>query len=146
VGLPYAFLHLGFPLALAMNVLVGFLTIYSCFLYLRAMENTGHQESFAEIGYRCFGRASVFLINVVVFANSFGLMMLYFIILGDISRSLIQDLFKPDDVFWQTRQVYVYFFALLLAVMIFQKEIKELKCASYVLFGSLLTFIAVFWF
>jgi amino acid permease len=40
---------------------------------------------------------SVYLINAVIFINSFGLMIIYFIVIGDIAKSLVQDVFAPTD-------------------------------------------------
>jgi amino acid permease len=44
VGIPYAFYYLGIPIAIVLNILIAFFTVYSCYLYLLAKDfSGGHQ-------------------------------------------------------------------------------------------------------
>ena len=42
VGLPYAFLHTSIPIGIALNSIFSLVTIYSCYLYLKAKDFTGN--------------------------------------------------------------------------------------------------------
>ena len=44
VGLPYSFYHTGIPVALILNVLFVFITIYSCVLYIKAKDLVGNKR------------------------------------------------------------------------------------------------------
>ena len=49
-------------------------------------------SSFAEIGYLLMGRKSIFIINSIVFVGAFQLMMIYFIVIGDILASFASEI------------------------------------------------------
>jgi amino acid permease len=143
VGIPAAFYSAGIPLAIAMNLLVGASTIYSAVFYLRARDMTG-RTSFSEIGYIVWGRKSIFIINFIIFFNSFGLMMIYFIVFSGIASSLVKIGISDSEnatKFYAEPKIYVLFIALLCAPLCLKREIKELKLASYLLFGGIAIFI-----
>lgn len=74
-------------------------------------------------------------------------MIIYFIILGDISASFAFDLFGSnlkDDSFFLTRHFYVMIVAFCMLIIVFKKTISELKFASVLLFVSIILFILVF--
>jgi amino acid permease len=44
VGLPYSFYYAGIPLAVILNIIIGFTTLFSIYLFLRAKDLTGGHE------------------------------------------------------------------------------------------------------
>ena len=86
VSIPYSFVSFGIPLGIAVNVLSVIMTVYSADLYLAAKDVVpDNPDSLYEIGYMVMGCSSIFLIGGIQFINSFGLMMVYFIVFGDTS-------------------------------------------------------------
>ena len=53
---------------------------------------------------------------------------------------------EKANIFVTDRTMYVLNMAILLFYLILQKEIKELKIASFILFGGIASFISVFLF
>jgi amino acid permease len=98
VGLPYGFYQLGmFPGAIFM-ITMGLLTINSSWLYIKSKDLIpGKPESLYEIGYMLFKRSSIFIISACLAINSLGLCMVYFIIFGKTSGSIVYSLFIKDD-------------------------------------------------
>jgi amino acid permease len=103
-------------------------------------------RSFSEIGYILLGRKSVFIINAIVFIGCFQLMILYFIIIGDILSSFASQILNQKDTFLTTRPLYVVLVGFILSPFIFKKEIHELKFASFMLFIAIFLFVVVFIF
>lgn len=92
------------------------------------------------------GRKSIFLINGMIFVSSFGLMMIYFIVFGDISASIAAENLKNPDSFVCKRAFYVIIIATFILPLILKKEISELKIAAVLLFVSISLFIMIFVF
>ena len=90
VGLPLAIYRLGIPLAIFLQTLLIFITHATTNIYLYARELVpGKPDSLYEIGYILMGRTSIFVIASVIIINSFGLVIIYFIVFGDTAGQLI---------------------------------------------------------
>lgn len=85
----------------------------------------------------------MFIINAVVFAGCFPLMILYFVIIGDILASFARQALNELDTFRTSRACYVIIVGAILSPMIFKKEIHELKLASVLLFTAIVLFVVV---
>jgi amino acid permease len=145
VGVPFAFLHLGVPLGIALTALAAFQTQISCKLYLQTRSMIpGKLESYYELGFMLYGRLSIYYISAVIAIQAFGLMMVYFIVFADISRSIVVQVFKlsASSVF-SSRACYCAILGVGLFPQIIKKELKELKIASIILFVGISTFLAV---
>jgi amino acid permease len=100
----------------------------------------------SEIGFILQGRKSIFVISTIVFIGTFQMMIVYFIIIGDILSSFPKEFLKDSGTFVQSRVVYIVLIALSLSPLIFKREIKELKIVSMLLFVAIFLFIIVFTF
>ena len=84
VGLPHAFLYLGIPSAVVLNILVIVSTALTINLYLGIKDAVPDKpESLYELGYMISGRSSIFIVAATMIVNSLGLCMIYFITFGD---------------------------------------------------------------
>ena len=88
-GLPYADFWTGLSMGLLIHVVMMVLTNISCYLYLRTKDVLGGLASISEIGYKLWGRSSIFFINAVLIMLCVGLMIIYFDLFGTICAGLI---------------------------------------------------------
>jgi len=154
VGLPFAFFHSGLPLGIFLCFLVAFLTSKSSKLYLAAKDLTPNKlESLYEIGFVILGRKSIFFIAAIISIMSFGLMMIYFIVFGDIFASIISQVSfdgscdpagNGNDSIWTKRATYAVILGLMLTPLVLKKELKELKIVSVILFLGIASFLLIF--
>lgn len=84
---------------------------------------------------------------------SFGLMMIYFIVFGDIFASIISQVSfdgscdaegNGDDSIWTKRPTYAIILGALLTPLVLKKELKELKIVSVILFLGIASFLLIF--
>ena len=73
-------------------------------------------------------------------------MIIYFIIIGNILASFAVAVLKEQSPIFTSRGFYVVIVGALLSVLIFKRQMHELKIASILLFIAILLFIVVFTF
>jgi len=116
-------------------------------LYLRATEYLpGKPESFFEMGYLLFERRSIFVICFVVWFNSFGLMLIYFILFAQTMQELVKDFGKKSGKdFGDSVLIQQWFYAAILGLMlipiIIKKQLEELSIVAFSLFALVLIFV-----
>ena len=97
VGLPFALLQLGLWIFLVALFFMTLSTVNSCSLYLRTKDLIpGRPESLYEIGYSLFKRSSIFIISAILLVNGIGIVILYFIVYGNIMVGLSNDFINKD--------------------------------------------------
>jgi amino acid permease len=118
---------------------------YACLLYLEAKNNVPvHIGSIYELSYVCTGRKGIFLVAMIQFINSSGLNIIYFIVFGDITASLIKALFYPDSAnFLTTRACYVFILGLCLVIPLLKKQLLQIKFVSVILFIAIGCFVGL---
>ena len=91
-------------------------SIYAVYLLLIANRIT-KLSSFSEIGFACFGTASIYVINIVVAVATVGMPIAYFMIFGDIARPILVDIGISETSFFSSEAfakiviaVLLYFF------------------------------------
>lgn len=91
------------------------------------------------------GRASIFVINSIVCIGNFQLMIIYFIIIGDILTSFANEFFNVNGPgFLLHRTFYILLIAVGLSTQIFKREMHELKLTSVLLFTAISLFVGIF--
>lgn len=145
VSLPNGFYYNGIVIGLALVILMALQTTYSARLYMLARELLpGSPESMYEIGYILFKRNSIFFISAILIFNSFGLMLIYFIVFGDTMASLVLNLSGlSDENFFCNRAAYVIIITILLTPVAVKKQLEDLKIISQLLFASIFCFILI---
>jgi amino acid permease len=145
VGLPFAFYNSGLPAGLVILLLMCLQTVASTRIYLACKDLLpGQPETLFEIGYVLFKRSSIFMISMVLIFNSFGLIMVYFIVFGDTLSSLVRNLSNgsiTEQDFLGKRVAYVIILGSLLTPVVIKRELNEISILSVLLFVSIFAFI-----
>lgn len=143
VGIPWAMAQMGIPLGIIVNAIVTLATQFSCYLYLQARNNIPVSlNSIYEVSYICMGRAGIFIVSAVQFGNALGLDIIYFIVFGDATGSIVYGLSKNKQKnFWTSRVPWILILAGCLVYPLLQKEMKELRIVSITLFVAIGLFI-----
>lgn len=98
-------------------------------------------SSLPEIGFECLGKTSVYMINLVIFLNCGILPIAYFIIFGDLAKSLfilIESVESTD--FLGERAFPVLILGVICLPMILSRRLAELKVAAIILFSGVIAF------
>ena len=130
----------GFASGLLVNILIISLMMFCTHLYLAAKDSLGY-ASISELSYMCFGRASVFIINILVAFVIFGILTLYLILFADISISLVGPL--VGNALAQNKITYILFVCMILTPVMIKKNLSELKFQSRILFGGVIMLLMV---
>ena len=146
VGLPFAMIHTGIPLGLALNIIVAAAGCYTGSLYLTCTSlSPTHVESLYELGFVTMGSASIYIISSIILISGIGCIMIYFIVFGDISASLAQEVANPGtDNILIYRSFYVLILAALMTPLCLKKMLREMKIVSILLFLAIGLFIVLF--
>ena len=141
MGIPFSYYHLGIPLAIVLNIVIALVTCYSCTLYMETRDMTGRLDSLSEIGYKVMGRTSIYLTSGNLLITSFLVIVIYFMIFGDIASSLIRDTFPGVPKFLGSKEFYVLLIAVVNIPFVVMRAIKELHIAANMLFAAVFLFI-----
>lgn len=133
-SIPYAFSSVGVALGISIHLIIMAIYMLSVIIYIKVKTNLGF-DSLSELGFACFGRSSVFLINILTLICSCGIVALYVNLFAAIGVSLM----PTFNNFWSFLNS-IYFYGILLAVIVLpllvKKKLNKLKIASYIqLFG-----------
>ena len=139
-------LQTGISLGIVFNLLIGYCTFYSGKLYLLCKDMSPmYVESLYELSYSVMKRAGIFFFATVVLISGMGCIMIYFIVFGDICKSLAADAYGDDtDNPFTHRAVYVIGLALVMLPICLKKKLAEMKFVAYTLFLAIALFILLF--
>ena len=139
MSVPYAMTAPGLINGMVINLVILSLLIFTTHLYIKARDILGF-DSISELSYICFGRSSVFIINLLIAFVIFGILTLYLILFSRITISLLDfwaayqmrntDVVKIDsNKAFQKLSCIICVTAVLLPFL-FKKSLKELKIQS----------------
>ena len=96
VAVPYAMQQMGIYLAVVVILGSGALSHFSIIMYLKVKDMTPSKpESVFEIAHILFGRPAIFVVCLVQYFLNYVLIVLYFIIIGDILGQLTVHFLEP---------------------------------------------------
>ena len=148
VAVPFSFYYLGIPLATITIVITAYLSYLSGELYIESRHKMPWRvDSMYEMGFILSGRKSIFIISFIIFFMCFGVSMIYFILVGNLSSRVVLSFF-PDakETFFAQRYFYECLLGVGLLPIIMKKELKEMKLASLILFYSVIVFTVLLFF
>jgi len=93
---PYAITAPGMKAGIYINIFAICLMLIATHLYLTVKDLLGY-DSISELSYLCFGRASVYLINLLISLVIMGVLILYMILFSKIVIS-IYDNFNSSTI------------------------------------------------
>lgn len=90
VGIPFCFYYCGLPFGICLSLLMALLTqLANTFLMLSKDNCPRRYESYFEIGYATMGRASIFVIALCMVSTGVGVVIIYYIVMGDTISSVV---------------------------------------------------------
>lgn len=114
----------GFWNGIFINCLIIISMLFCTQLYLRSKDIFGF-ASVSELSYICFGRASVFIINILVSFVIFGILTLYLILFADISISLVSPVIS--NAVTESKMTYIITVCIILTPAILKRNLSEIK-------------------
>ena len=97
LGFPYAFYHAGIFNAIIMMFFFAACGHLSVYIYLKTKDLTPRKyESTYEIAYLLFGRVSIFIVTGTLWAFGLGMMVMYYMILGETVGHLFAQFFVKN--------------------------------------------------
>jgi amino acid permease len=120
------------------------MTHYSVYLYFAIRDTVpGRLSSLYELGFVLQGRKSIFIIALVQFFVSSGLMLIYYIVFGTTCASLFGATFgghQIGDNFYSDKWFYVLILAAVLTPVVLKKQIAEIEWLAFLLAGCVTMF------
>ena len=83
ISVPYAFTVAGLKFAIFINIFLICSILFCTYFYLKARENY-KVESFTELCYMCFGKKSIYIINIMIGFIIYFVIILFLILLSNI--------------------------------------------------------------
>ena len=121
-------------------------------------------ESMYEIAYLLFGRASIFVVCIILIIGNLGSIVMYTMIIGDVVSSISTQIFLEvptadnltqelvdlefEDYSWLQKAACSRYFAIIVLgliqfAIIFKRQLEEMKFVSYIFAAILLIFVCL---
>lgn len=149
ISIPYAMTTNGILYGAGIHLVTLVFLMFTAHLYLSA-KDMYDVPSFSELCYMCFGRSSVYLINLLIAFVIFGILILYMILFSKISISLLPQGLSKDPLSqnWleyiaQQKATYIFIVCVLSIQTMLKKSLAELKFQSRILFVGVLTLLFI---
>lgn len=130
ISVPYAMTAPGFQNGIMINTIILSFMIVCTYFYMKAKDYLGF-SSISELSYICFGRVSVFMINILIAFVIFGILILYMLLFSKISVSLIEPYIPKDGSIQEkvltSKITYIMIVTFLTFPMLLKRNLAELK-------------------
>ena len=117
ISLPVVIRYLGFILGIIFILIIGVLTVYSCYLLLKAHQIT-RKRKYSTIAHAAMGGKGYLFTNIMIILNNFGLSCVYFRIVGDTIQNIVGG-YVSKDSFLVTNWHNFLYIIIILAIMCF---------------------------
>ena len=98
-----------------------------------------------ELGYLAVGKSSVFIVAMIAIMSNSGCIVLYFLLVGDLTKQMAAALFPAwAGTFLVTKWFWIVLFGIILLPICLSKVVNEFKGMAYFLAASLLLFVMFF--
>ena len=139
--LAYVMKEFGIVLSLLIFVFSYVLSVFSCFLLLKAKNLSGHSK-YSTIGVSSVGKLAERLIKIMVIINNTGLCIVYLVLFGKTSHNVLHTVFsstQETDVAISAK-VLIPTVALLMLPLSFAKKMSRLKIVSAIAISGITVF------
>ncbi|CAI2363784.1 unnamed protein product [Moneuplotes crassus] len=140
VGIPAANKKIGYVTFQCMMTIYACMGMFSMWLLLRVREIT-RKESYPDLGIYLYGKWSVYFVNSLIALSQLGFPIIFFIVFGDVAKSLILEIDSGAGDFWTSRWFTHILLALVMLYLVILKEIHKLKMAGFFLLGLIAVFV-----
>lgn len=139
VGLPFTIKTIGISASVTFMIFHAMMVILSMY-YLVWSKMLSGRSSLSDMGNYCYGKYAHYPISILIYLAQWGYAIIFFIVFGDVSGSLFEDIFGKDT-FLSSRWITHTLLAVLMSVLAFKKEIHQLKHATFVLLAIVGAFL-----
>lgn len=146
VGIPFSMIQTGIPFGLFLNIVIALAGVYSGYLYLVCKDlSPTYVESLYELGFVTLGTSSIYIQSVLILISGIGCILIYFIVFGEISASIVKSMLEPGtENFFTTKVPYILVLATVMTPISLMKKLNEMKIVSILLFLAIALFILLF--
>ena len=105
-------------------------------------------RSLYDIGYATLGKSAIYMVASIISIFCNGLLIIYFILFGKISQSLVAQMFFNDEgeknnFMTRNKTFHVLVLGMCLLPVFMQKHLKELTIISIILFFGVACFVVI---
>ena len=143
IALPVVFRYLGFILGFVFITIISILTIYSCYLLLKAHQIT-NKNKYLTIAHSAMGDKGYIFTNIMIILNNFGLSCVYFRVVADTLQNIIGGYVSKDNFLVKNWHNFLYILIILIIMsfVIWTKDFKKFEKTSFLgMIGIIIYFI-----
>jgi amino acid permease len=133
VGIPVSTKNTGYAAIVIFQGVYIWVSMFCIWMLMRTREITG-RASYPSLGMHLIGNWSLYCINTIIAFAQLGFPIIFFIVFGDVAKSLILRIDKDAPSFWYSRWITHTFLAIVMFYLVLKKDVQQLKYASVFLF------------